>query len=288
VFDRVTGQPLWPIEERAVPKSDVPGEASWPTQPFPTKPEPFARLKFTADDINPHLDEAERARLRGILLNARNEGLFTPQTLDRDQISIPGELGGSNWGGTAADPTTGMLYVRTADQPAIHRLRAPGIGGGSPPQRGRAVYQQYCDVCHGEAGASGIRAPDGSSLINLTARGSQQIRQTVRSGTGAMPAFPESLISDDQLDVLLTYLSDPAAGLPNNSGPPRPPLPHVDGITRYTGPLGSIHPGHSSWRMTSTRASSSGAHRSAAYGRWRPRASATPATPSASTATARS
>ena len=142
VFDRVTGEPLWPIEERAVPKSDVPGEESWPTQPFPTKPEPFARLKFGVEDINPYVDETERARLREILLRARNEGLFTPQTLDRDQISIPGELGGSNWGGSAADPTTGMLYVRTADQPAIHRLRVPGIGGGSPPQRGRAVYQQ--------------------------------------------------------------------------------------------------------------------------------------------------
>ena len=128
VFDRVTGQPLWPIEERPVPASDVPGEETWPTQPFPTKPEPFARLKFDPRDINPHVDAAEQQRLRDILSKARNEGLFTPQTLDRDQISIPGELGGSNWGGTAADPMTGMLYVRTADQPAIHRLRLPRSG----------------------------------------------------------------------------------------------------------------------------------------------------------------
>ena len=128
VFDRVTGQPLWPIEERPVPKSDVPGEESWPTQPFPTKPEPFARLKFGPSDINPHVESDEQQRLREILLNARNEGLFTPQTLDREQISIPGELGGSNWGGAAADPATGMLYVRTLDQPAIHRLRQPRSG----------------------------------------------------------------------------------------------------------------------------------------------------------------
>jgi quinate dehydrogenase (quinone) len=125
VFNRVTGEPLWPIEERPVPKSDVPGEQSWPTQPFPTSPPPFARLKFGVEDINPHLDDAEKTRIRGILEKARNEGLFTPQTLTRDQISIPGELGGSNWAGTAADPTTGMLYVRSADQPAIHKLRLP-------------------------------------------------------------------------------------------------------------------------------------------------------------------
>jgi glucose dehydrogenase len=131
VFDRVTGTPLWPIEERPVPKSDVPGEASWPTQPFPTNPPPYARLKFGIDDINPYLDDEEKERLRGILKQARNEGLFTPQTLTRDQISIPGELGGSNWAGTAADPTTGMLYVRTADQPGFHRLRAPGLNASA-------------------------------------------------------------------------------------------------------------------------------------------------------------
>jgi glucose dehydrogenase len=139
VFDRVTGAPIWPIEERPVPKSDVEGEESWPTQPFPTNPPPYARLKFAVEDINPHVDETERGRLRGILTNARNEGLFTPQTLTRDQISIPGELGGSNWAGTAADPTTGMLYVRSADQPAIHKLRVADLNpnsaadGASPP-----------------------------------------------------------------------------------------------------------------------------------------------------------
>ena len=136
VFNRVTGEPLWPIEERPVPKSDVPGEESYPTQPFPTKPPPFARLKLDITDINPHLDDQERERLRGILKNARNEGLFTPQSLTHDQISIPGELGGSNWGGAAADPTTGMLYVRTADQPGIHKLREANLNetppGGAP------------------------------------------------------------------------------------------------------------------------------------------------------------
>ena len=101
---------------------------------------PFARLKFDLDDINPHLDEAERQRLRGILQNARNEGVFTPQTLTRDQISIPGELGGSNWGGSAADPATGILYVRSADQPAIHKLREPRRDGD--PVRLRSVARE--------------------------------------------------------------------------------------------------------------------------------------------------
>src|SRR5205823_1450189 len=172
---RVTGRPLWPIEERPVPKSDVPGEESWPTQPFPTHVPPFARLKFGLDDINPYLDEAEKQRLRGILQNARNEGVFTPQTVNRDQISIPGELGGSNWAGSAADPTTGMMYVRSADQPGFHRLREPGSGGnpngGSPAQRGGAVFAQRCESCHGQPERPGIRSMDRSVVINLETLG---------------------------------------------------------------------------------------------------------------------
>jgi quinoprotein glucose dehydrogenase len=241
VFDRVTGTPLWPIEERPVPKSDVPGEESWPTQPFPTKPPPFAPLTFGVEDINPHLDEAEQARLRGVLQNARNEGLFTPQTLTRDQISIPGELGGSNWGGSAADPTTGMLYVRSANQPAIHKLRAPGVGGGgSPAQRGRAVYQQFCEMCHGQPEASGIRSMDRASIIALKSLGPERIRQQIRSGQGQMPPFAEATVSAEQLDVLMTYLDDPAAATGGGDGRVNPTLPPVEGIMRYTGPLGSM------------------------------------------------
>jgi len=86
VFDRVTGEALWPIEERAVPQSDVPGEWSSATQPFPTKPPPFARQSFTEKDINPFATEAEQATIRELLKNSRNEGLFTPPSL-RGSIS---------------------------------------------------------------------------------------------------------------------------------------------------------------------------------------------------------
>ena len=65
VFDRVTGEPIWPIEERPVPQSDVPGEQTWPTQPFPTKPAPFARQSFTEKGINPFLPDEERRAIRG-------------------------------------------------------------------------------------------------------------------------------------------------------------------------------------------------------------------------------
>src|SRR3954454_10486553 len=79
VFDRVTGAPLWPIEERPVPKSDIPGEQAWPTQPFPTRPRAFARQSFTENDLSPYItDPAERERIVADIRGARNEGMFTP------------------------------------------------------------------------------------------------------------------------------------------------------------------------------------------------------------------
>jgi len=121
VFDRATGAPIWPIEERSVPRSDMPGELTWPTQPFPTRPPPFARQKFTADDLNPYMDPQDRARFRDEILSARNEGLFTPPGL-RATIEMPGNNGGANWGGAAVDPAKGVLFVVSKDLPAILKL----------------------------------------------------------------------------------------------------------------------------------------------------------------------
>ena len=96
VFDRVTGEPLWPIEERPVPKSDVPGEQAWPTQPFPTKPAPFARQTFTVDDVNPWLPTPEQYEaMKERVAKARaTKGSFTPPALDRHDLDArqPGRL----------------------------------------------------------------------------------------------------------------------------------------------------------------------------------------------------
>jgi quinoprotein glucose dehydrogenase len=117
----VTGEALWPIEERPVPQTDMPGEQTWPTQPFPTMPPPFARQKFTVDDLSPFLDDQERARFREELLGARNEGLYTPPGL-RNTVQMPGNNGGANWGGAAVNPANGALYVVSKDLPAMLQL----------------------------------------------------------------------------------------------------------------------------------------------------------------------
>lgn len=128
VFDRVTGKPLWPIEERAVPQSDVAGEKTWPTQPFPTKPPPFARQSFTEKDINPYLPQAEQDAWKERLKNSRNEGLFTPPSL-QGSIQIPGNNGGANWGSSAVDPTKGTMYIVSKELPMGLKLVLPGAGG---------------------------------------------------------------------------------------------------------------------------------------------------------------
>jgi quinoprotein glucose dehydrogenase len=131
VFDRVTGEPLWPIEERPVPHSDMPGEETWPTQPFPLKPPPFARQKFTVDDLSPFLSEEDRAHFREELQQARNEGMFTPPGV-RGTVQMPGNNGGANWGGAAIDPTNGTLCVVSKDLPAVLRLERRGAS--EPPR----------------------------------------------------------------------------------------------------------------------------------------------------------
>lgn len=90
-----TGEPIWPIEERPVPQSDIPGEQTSPTQPFPTAPPPFARQSITVDDINPYLPEADQEQLRELLGTYRNEGLFTPPSF-QGTIELPGHNGGAN------------------------------------------------------------------------------------------------------------------------------------------------------------------------------------------------
>ena len=107
---------------------------SWPTQPFPTAPPPFARQRFTEADINPHISAEDQAKVREFLRTARNEGLYTPPSL-QGTVMMPGHNGGTNWGGSAVDPQNGRLYVVSKELPTTANLRvpqppAPGVGPG--------------------------------------------------------------------------------------------------------------------------------------------------------------
>jgi quinoprotein glucose dehydrogenase len=121
VFDRVSGKPVWPIEERPVPASDVPGEHASPTQPFPTKPPAYSPQGVTLDDafdLTPELKAEAQEEMKKYRLGP----VFTPPSL-QGTLGRPGIIGGANWGGGAFDPDTGMLYIKTSNQPAIFRVK---------------------------------------------------------------------------------------------------------------------------------------------------------------------
>jgi len=132
VFDRKTGQPIWPIVERPVPQTDVPGEWTSPTQPFPTKPAPFAKQSFTEKDINPYLPKEAQDELRARLRSYRNEGLFTPPSFE-GSVSMPGHNGGANFGTSAVDPDRGEFYVVHKSLPVVNRITLPNPPRGAGP-----------------------------------------------------------------------------------------------------------------------------------------------------------
>ncbi|HEX4228535.1 MAG TPA: PQQ-binding-like beta-propeller repeat protein [Bryobacteraceae bacterium] len=216
VFNRVTGRPLWPIQERPVPKSDMPGEQASPTQPFPIAPPPFVVQKFTADDINPYLlSPEERSHWKTVVDGARNDGIFTPPSM-RDTIEMPGNQGGANWGTTASNPTQGVVYVLGLNEPAILKMSEdmPARHHGGTPVTGSAVqggaiYEQYCQACHGADRRGNGTYP---SLVDVVTRlGVDTVRSTVSGGRGPMPAFSADIKAPD-VDSLIAFLaSSPTA-----------------------------------------------------------------------------
>lgn len=128
VFDRATGEPVWPIEERPVPQSDVPGEWTSPTQPFPSKPAPYDRQGFSHDDLIAYTPEI-RAAVEEVIAQYRlSASLYTPPSLKdapdgtKGTLSLPYSTGGANFEGSAYDPETGFLYVPSASHPSLYAL----------------------------------------------------------------------------------------------------------------------------------------------------------------------
>lgn len=215
VFDRVTGEPLWPIEERPVPKSEMPNEHSWPTQPFPTVVPPFNRQTVTVDDLSPYLDSAKKAELVK-RITAAKVGLFQPLSDKYETIAMPGSTGGANFGNTAADPEKGIVYVQTKEAGSIYRLivrDSSRSGFGMSDERlakAQAVYTQTCQSCHG-ADKKGIQGL-GVSLLNLVDNEvtPDVFKQIINNGKGRMPPMPH--LDDATISSLYFYLMREARG----------------------------------------------------------------------------
>lgn len=150
-FDRVTGEPIWPIEERPVAASDVPGERAAPTQPFPTRPAPFSRQGFLETDLVSLTPELNR-RAREVTTGLRFGPLYTPPSLE-GTLAMPGIIGGGNWGSVAVDPATALLYVKATESPAVFKI--------GPADTSRVVGEWDLDRT-----ARGMTSVDGIPIID--------------------------------------------------------------------------------------------------------------------------
>ncbi len=183
LFDRTSGHPLFPLDFRSYPASVVPGEHSAETQVLPTKPAPFARQLLTAEMLSqrtPAIHQWALAQFKTF----RSEGQFTPLGTDREVVVFPGFDGGAEWGGSAFDPETGLLYVNANDVAWTSSLRQNDVG--------RSAQQSYltnCAGCHRDD-LQGT-PPAIPSLVDLRGkRTPQQIAAMIQQGGGRMPSFP--------------------------------------------------------------------------------------------------
>lgn len=203
VFDRVTGEPVFPVKETAFPQDAMPGEHVSATQPVPQKPAPFARQSFTEKDFSPFV--ADRDSLTAILRNARTGSPYIPIT-DKMTIFFPGTDGGAQWGGAATDPE-GILYVPSKEIPVyttlIPKRKRPGSGGSAG---GKGLYEMYCAACHG-ADREGNHDGSYPGLVNVGNRLSrEELNQLLLKGRGMMPSF--SHISDKERKAIMDFLFD--------------------------------------------------------------------------------
>jgi glucose dehydrogenase len=200
LFDRVTGTPLFPVEERPVPASDVPGEVASATQPFAVIPAPFARQKLTEEMLTNRTPEMHAWALTQFA-KFRSDGQFVPFRLNQSTVVFPGFDGGAEWGGPAVDPATGILYVNSNDVAWTGALAERSAA----ESKGEALYQTRCNACHGADRAGS--PPQFPSLVGVTERLSPAvIEATIRDGKGRMPAATG--ISEEQIQELLLYLKE--------------------------------------------------------------------------------
>jgi quinoprotein glucose dehydrogenase len=237
VFDRDTGDPLFPMTEEEVPPSDLRGEEVSPTQPVPVKPAPFARQEFREEDItdiSPESHQAVLERYREIKTQSR----WDPPSKEGTLI-FPGFDGGGEWGGAAFDPGTGILYVNSNEMPWILEMVETEAADEGIPVAER-IYSMNCAVCHG-SNRTGAQHGANPSLVNIGERMSyDDLAEVIHDGRGVMPPF--NFLSDEEIDAIVEFLKDPdspevAAAEISMSRAPEVPYTHT-GYNRFFDPEG--------------------------------------------------
>jgi quinoprotein glucose dehydrogenase len=263
VFDRLSGEPLFPYEEKPFPKSELDGEQAWPTQPIPSMPKPYARQVLTDDDISPYAENRDALLAQ---LRAARRGLFQPFGKDVTLL-FPGFDGGGEWGGPAVDPD-GILYVNSNEMAWLVSMSdAPKQAELAQMSPGRRLYTLYCIACHGPE-RKGLPAGGIPSLVGVGSRLTRaEISSLITTGRRMMYGFPT--ISQADKDVLIGYLlgddtpAQAAGAAAETAGVPRIPY-RFNGYNRFvdskgypaiTPPWGALtaidlNTGEQVWRVT--------------------------------------
>jgi quinoprotein glucose dehydrogenase len=203
LFNRETGEPLFPIEERPVPQSSLAGEEASATQPFPVKPPPFSRHQFTEADIT-DISQESHDFIAQKISGATIGSIYTPPSTN-GVVQFPGTRGGAEWGGAAVDPRSGIMYVNANDIPLLISMKQVDIEGQEEflATAGKRLYNENaCSSCHGSdrGGSNGL-----PSLLNLSKkRNEQYVIDLLKTGKGQMPSFPN--LSKEDVEALLAFL----------------------------------------------------------------------------------
>jgi len=205
LFDRETGEPLFPIEEVPVPASDLEGEEAWPTQPVPALPKPFSRSRITEADITQRTPEAH-AYIQKALDTLRHRGEFEPPSLP-GSIIFPGLDGGGEWGGAAFDPETGNLIINASEMAWVLQMKPFENKLRGPIAAGKSLYQLYCQNCHGSDLEGGELFGNVPALVGLKDRmGKAAVVERIRIGKGTMPSFGQ--LKESEIEAITAFLLD--------------------------------------------------------------------------------
>ena len=232
LFDRESGDSLFPLREIDALASDVPGEQLSETQVVPVVPPPLGRQRLTEADLTDRTPEARDAvlkRFRAI----RSDGMFTPPSL-QGSIVFPGFDGGAEWGGQAFDPETGLLYVNVNEMAWIHRLVE--IDATTGPVTGKRLYQRHCAPCHLDDMSGSPPAFPALSGLEID---ETQFASVVRQGAGRMPGFPQ--LADRSVDAITRFVlqGDMRTRVATDGATGLPPVPFThDGYNRFLDPDG--------------------------------------------------
>ncbi len=202
LFDRVTGKPLFPIEERPVQPSDLPGEEAWPTQPFPLRPPPFSGQKLTLENVT-NISKESYDYIAGILANVRTGEQFIPPS-KQGTIIYPGFDGGAEWGGAAWDPESHLLYVNANEMAWLLTMveRKP-----DPSNIGRSVYMGNCAFCH-TPNMKGDITGAYPSLLNVSEKYTvKEIEDIILKGKNFMPGWEH--LGKKRIKAVIDYIREP-------------------------------------------------------------------------------